>query len=94
MKKNCYQVFHHCIKTNCTKVQDVLNINKMKFKPYGDLVGQAFLQFNENLINNQDPHSQIENDKTPGEQYPNESDSEERETSKCTSYRHVTSITK
>ena len=32
------------------------------------------------MINNQDPHSQIENDETPGPEYPNESDSEEGET--------------
>ena len=31
---------------------------------YGD---QGFWQFNENFINNQDPHSQIENDEIPGE---------------------------
>ena len=49
----------------------------MKFEAYGDLIDQAFLQLNENLINNQDPHSQIENDETPGEEYPNGSDSEE-----------------
>ena len=36
--------------------------HKVKFEPYGDLVDQAFSQFDENLINNQDPHSQIEND--------------------------------
>ena len=35
-KKYCYQVFHHCIKS-----QDVVNINKMKFEPYGDLLDQA-----------------------------------------------------
>ena len=35
-------------------VQDIVNINKMKFEPYGDLVDQAFSQFNKNLINNQD----------------------------------------
>ena len=52
----------------------------MKFKSYLDLVYQAFSQFNENLINNQDPHSQIENDETPGAEYPNESDSVEGET--------------
>ena len=33
-------------------VQDVVNINKIKFEPYGDLVDQDFSQFNENLINN------------------------------------------
>ena len=38
-------------------VQDVVNINKVKFEPCGNLVDQAFLQFNVNLINNQDPHS-------------------------------------
>ena len=47
-------------------VQYVVNLNKMKSEPYRDLVDQMFQQFNENLINNQDPHSQIENDETPG----------------------------
>ena len=61
-------------------VEDAVNINKTKFEPYGDLVDQAFSQFNENLINNQDPHIQIENDGTPGPEYPNDSDSEEGET--------------
>ena len=37
-------------------------MNKIKLEPYGDLLDQAFSQFNENLITNQDPHSQIEND--------------------------------
>ena len=64
-------------------VQDFVNINKMKYEPYHDLVGQPFLQFNENLINNQDSHSQIENYETPGEEYPNESDSEKGETNKA-----------
>ena len=41
-------------------VQDFVNRNKIKFEPYSDLVDQAFSQFNENSINNQDPHSQIE----------------------------------
>ena len=41
-------------------------MNKIKFEPYGGLVGQGFSKFNETLINNQeDPHSQIENDETP-----------------------------
>ena len=61
-------------------IQDVVNISKIKFEPYGGLFHQAFPQFNENLINKQDPHSQIENDKTAGSEYPNESDSEEEET--------------
>ena len=60
-------------------VQDVVTGNKIKFEPYGDLVDQAFSQFNENSINNQDSHSQIENDETPGAEYPNENDSEDTE---------------
>ena len=52
--------------TGCPPVQDVVNMNKMKFEPCGNLVDQAFSQFIENLINNQDPHSQIENDENQG----------------------------
>ena len=63
-------------------VQDVANRNKIKFEPYGDLVDQVFSQFNENPINNQDPHSQIESDETPVAEYPNEDDSEDTETNK------------
>ena len=37
------------------------------------------------MINNQDPHSQIENDEKPGAEYPNESNSEVRETTSKTS---------
>ena len=54
----------------------------MKFEPYGGLVDQAFVYFNDNLINNQDPHSQIENDETPEAEYPNESDLNEGETNR------------
>ena len=64
------------------QVQNVINVNKMKFERHGDLVDQAFVQFNENLINNQDPHSQTEHDETPEEEYPNESDLEEGETNR------------
>ena len=32
----------------------------MKFEPYGDVVDQVCSKFNETLINNQDPHGQIE----------------------------------
>ena len=63
-------------------VQDVVNRSKIKFEPYGDLVDQAFSQFNENLINNRDPHSQIQNDETPEAEYPNENYSEDTETNK------------
>ena len=38
-------------------VQDVVNINEIKFETYDDLVDQAFSEFNEILNNNQDPHS-------------------------------------
>ena len=47
------------------QVHDVISISKIKTEPYGDLVDQAFVQLNEIFINNQDPHSQIENDETP-----------------------------
>ena len=53
-------VFHQCMKTKKEVwVQDLVNINKTKFEPYGDLVVEVFLQFNKNLINNQDPKSEI-----------------------------------
>ena len=53
-------------------------MNLIKFESYGDLVDRAFSQFNENLITNQEPHNQIENDETPWAQYPNENDLENR----------------
>ena len=61
-------------------VQDIVNINKIKFEPYGDLVDEVYSRFSETLINNQDPHSQIENDEVPGAEYPNGNDSEYAET--------------
>ena len=61
-------------------VQDVKNISKIKFQPYGDLVDQSFLPFNENMINNEDRHSEIENYETPGTEYPNENVLDETET--------------
>ena len=41
-----------------------------------------YSQLNNTLINNQDPHSQIENDEIPGAEYPNNNDSEDAETNK------------
>ena len=38
----------------------------MKFEACSDLIDQALLQFNMNLIKNQEPHSQTENDKKLG----------------------------
>ena len=37
-------------------------------------------------MNNQDPYNQIENDETPGVEYSNESDSEEKETNKTSAF--------
>ena len=72
-------------------VQDVANSNKIKFEPYGDLVDQVFSQFNENSINNQNPHTQTENYETPEVEYPNENDSEETETNKTSAIPHFMS---
>ena len=60
--------------------QDVLKTDKIKFKPYGDLVDQACSKCIETLINNQDPHSQLENHETPGAEYPNKNDPENTDT--------------
>ena len=43
------------------------------------------------MINNQGQHSQIENDETPGVEYPIESDSEEKETNKTSALPNFTS---
>ena len=40
-------------------VQDIININKIKFEPFGDLVDEVYSRLKETLINNQNPHSQI-----------------------------------
>ena len=72
MKKICYQAFHqYKLQKYQNKLQEdgfqnVPNINKIKFEPYGDFVNQDFSQYNQNLVNNQDPNIQIENDETPG----------------------------
>ena len=41
-----------------------------------------YSRLNETLVNNQNPHSQIENDEIPGAEYPNDNDSEDTETNK------------
>ena len=69
------------------RVQDIVNINKTKFEPYSDLVGEVHSRLNETLINNQDPHSQIENNEIPGTEYPNDNDSEDTETNKTSTIR-------
>ena len=60
----------HQNKLQDQRVQDVTNINKINSEPYFDLVDQTCSRFNEILINNQDPHSQIENNKTQGQNIP------------------------
>ena len=59
-------------------VHDVVNRNKRKFEPYGDITDQDFFQLNENSIKIWYPHSQIKSDETPMAEYPNENDSEDR----------------
>ena len=49
----------------------------------------SFSQFNENSINNQNPHSQIENDETSGAEYPNENNSEDSETNKTSTISNI-----
>lgn len=41
------------------RIQEVANMNKIMFKRYSDLVDQTFSDFNETLINIQDPYSKI-----------------------------------
>ena len=65
-------------------LQDVVNANKIKFEPYGGLVDEAYSKFNEILLNNQDPQSQIENDEILEAEYSNGSYSDDRETNKAT----------
>ena len=38
-------------------IKDVVNINKIKCEPYGELADQTFSQFKKNLIDYQDPWS-------------------------------------
>ena len=45
--------------------QDIVNRNKIKFEPYSDLIVAVFSQFNENWINNQEPHNQNHNQEKP-----------------------------
>ena len=66
-------------------VENIVNINKIIFEPYGDLVDEVYSRLSDTLINNQDPHSQIEHDEIPGAEYSNGNDSKHTETRKtCT----------
>ena len=65
-RTNVFQVFQQFIKKRKKKLQekeaqDVGNINKIKFEPSGNLVDQAFMQFNDNLVRNEDLENQIRN---------------------------------
>ena len=82
MYNNCSHVVHQTNKLQEQGVQDLLNRSKIKFEPYGELVSQAFPQLIENLINNQDSHSQTEIDTTLEAKCFNENYSEDRETNK------------
>ena len=55
-----------------------ININKIKFETYGNLVNNVYSRLNETLINNQEPHSQIQNNEILGAEYPNSNDPEDR----------------
>ena len=64
-------------------VQDIVNWNKKKILNHMVIqLIRLFSHFNENSINNQNSHSQIENDETPEPKYPIEDDSENTETNK------------
>ena len=45
--------------------QDIINMKKMKFDPYSDLVDQALYQFSGNSVNTQYPYSHTEKDEIP-----------------------------
>ena len=45
-------------------VKMVVNNSKIKFEPCSDLVDEACSCYNANMLDNQDPFSQIENDET------------------------------
>ena len=58
------------------EVQNIVNVNNNKFKPYGELIDEVYSRLNDTLIINRNPYSQIENDEIPGAEYPNDKDSE------------------
>ena len=64
------------------EVQALINMNKIKLQPNGDLVDQVFCQFSEKSFTNQDSQSLTENDEAPGAEYPNENDSEDKKTNR------------
>ena len=71
------------------EVQAVINISKINFEPYADLVDQTSSQFNEDSISTQDPHSQNKNDETQGAKYSNENDSEDTKTNETSAIPNI-----
>ena len=53
-------------------VKMVVNNSKIKFEPCSDLVDEACSCYNANMLDNQDPFSQIENDETGEAVYSND----------------------
>ena len=58
-------------------ILEIVNNNIQKFEPFADLVDEAFANYNENLVNNQDAYGQIENDETQQPSFENINDNEE-----------------
>ena len=56
-----------------------MNINKINFEAYGDLVNQAYSKLIRYWLTIKDQHNQIANNKTSVAEYPNENDSEDTE---------------
>ena len=65
--------------------QTVLNSNKIKFEPYGDLADEAYSRCNVNILDNQDPFGQTENDETGQAVYSNDQDDEKSESNRNSS---------
>lgn len=78
-KSSVIRFFTNVSKLQKQGVKDVLNINKVKFEPCGDLFNQVLPQFSETLINDQDPHSQVKSDETAGAEIVNSFNSKQRE---------------
>ena len=53
-------------------VKMAVNNNKIKFEPCSDLVDEAYSCYNANMLDNQDPFIQIENDETGEAVYSND----------------------
>ena len=63
-------------------VQIVVNSNKIKFKPNGGLLDEAYSRYNVNMLDNQDPIVQIENTEKREAVYSNDQHDENTESNK------------